>query len=273
MVRKLLKHEFLFYWRLILPVHIALLGVALLGRFTQLFEADTVVYDVVSTSAVVLFVVAALASLLLTTIFCIIRFYRNLFSGEGYLTFTLPVTPTQHLLVKLLAAVVINLLSLLGVFVSTCVILDTDMLLEIGKALIFLYKEVGEALGANRIHLTLYLVEMPILTVVSRFYQILVFYLCIALGQLFHKNRILIAVGMFFAYFLITQIIATVLSGALSIYLSNFRSIIELLTFIGKHPYASIHIVFGVSMAIYVGMAILFFFLTRRIIRRKLNLE
>lgn len=273
MVRKLFKHELLFYWRLILPVEIALLGVALLGRFTQLFEADTVVYNIVSTSSIVVFVLAAFASLLLTTIFCIIRFYKNLFSGEGYLTFTLPATPTQHLVVKLLAAALMEWIALLGVCVSVCVITDTEMLIEIGRALSFLYAELGQLLGADRVHIVVYFVELGILSVISTFYQLLVYYLCIALGQLFRKNRVLAAVGMYFGYFLITQLISTIVSSILSSYLFNFSSLMDLIYFVGRHPYATIHILFGVSIAINIGLAILFFFLTRWIIRRKLNLE
>ena len=169
MVRKLFKHELLFYWRLILPVQIALLGVALLGRFTQLFEADTVVYDVVSTGTIIIFALSAVASLLLTTIFCIVRFYKNLFSGEGYLTFTLPVSPTKHLVVKLLTAVLMELLAFFGVCLSICVITDTGMLIEIGKALGFLYDQAGEVLGADRVHLAIYFVELGVLYLVNCF--------------------------------------------------------------------------------------------------------
>lgn len=273
MVRKLFKHELLFYWRLMLPTQLALLGVALLGRFTQLFESDTVVYDIVSTSTIIIFVLAALASLLLTTIFCIIRFYKNLFTGEGYLTFTLPVSPAQHLMVKLLAAALMEWIALLGVCVSVCVITDTQMLIEIGRALSFLYGELGKALGADRVHLVIYFVELGFLSFISTFYQLLVYYLCIALGQLFRKNRVLAAVGMYFAYFLITQLISTIASSILTSYVFNFSSLMDLIYFVGRHPYAAIHILFGVFIVIYIGLTILFFFLTRWIIRRKLNLE
>ena len=55
-------------------------------------------------------------------VYSVIRFYRNLFTGEGYLSFTLPVTPANHLWVKVVTAVSFSLLSVLVAALSGVII-------------------------------------------------------------------------------------------------------------------------------------------------------
>ena len=47
MVKKLYKYEFLALLRTLLPVYVALFGVALLSRFLQIFENKSVAYAIV----------------------------------------------------------------------------------------------------------------------------------------------------------------------------------------------------------------------------------
>ena len=118
MVKKLFKHEIFALWRLMAPIWGVLFGVSILGRFIQLFEQETVAYDIVSGSAIFFYIVALLACLVCPFVFAITRFYRNLFKGEGYLTLTLPVTTDQHILVKLVVAVLTELTTLVAAAIS-----------------------------------------------------------------------------------------------------------------------------------------------------------
>ena len=55
MVKKLFKHEFHAMWRSMIPMWVVLLGLSLMGRLIHLFETDNLIYDIVSSSAVLLF--------------------------------------------------------------------------------------------------------------------------------------------------------------------------------------------------------------------------
>ena len=46
------------------------------------------------------------------------RFYKNLLSGEGYLTFTLPFSATQHIVCKLLCGVLVIVIDFIAVIAS-----------------------------------------------------------------------------------------------------------------------------------------------------------
>ena len=102
MVKKLFKHEIKAYLRIMIPVYVCLLAVALLGRVIQFFEADTFIYSFVNGSSIFVYVVAIIACFGFSSVFSIVRFYKNLFTDEGYLTFTLPVKISQILNSKII---------------------------------------------------------------------------------------------------------------------------------------------------------------------------
>lgn len=53
-----------------------------------------------------------------TQLFISVRFYQSLFSDEGYLAFTLPVTPGQHLLARTLVGGLWALIDTVIIFAS-----------------------------------------------------------------------------------------------------------------------------------------------------------
>ena len=114
MVKKLFKHEMHAVWRLMIPIWCVLCGVSILGRFIQLFEQESVAYNIINGSAIFFYVVSLGACVVCPFVFAVTRFHRNLFSGEGYLSFTLPVTNHQHILVKLAVAVITQVVTLVA---------------------------------------------------------------------------------------------------------------------------------------------------------------
>ena len=118
MVKKLYKHEFP-AWLRVLPIFFGVtLLTAAFHRVLQIFEVNSIYYDIVNVSAIVLYAVSVLVCLAAPTVFGIVRFYKNLFTGEGYLSFTLPVTAAQHIWVKTLTASAMVLLTMLLLGVS-----------------------------------------------------------------------------------------------------------------------------------------------------------
>lgn len=269
MVKKLFKHEILSYIRIWVPLNIILLGVALLGRIIQLFEADTKVYDIVFGSEIFVYAVAIIAAIGITLALGIIRFYKNLFTGEGYLSFTLPVTPSQHICVKAAVATLFQLLTFVAVMVSAAIMTAGDVLYEVIRAVNYLIKLFSDILG---IHLPLYIAEAVLLCISVLFVQFLFYYTCISIGQLFHKNRVLAAVGVYFGFYVITQIIGTVFL----ILFTSFSYIIDfekLGEFVSRHKFGVVHGSVGILEIIVLILGAVYFFVSKRIITRKLNLE
>ncbi len=266
MVKKLYKHEIEAYLRVWVPTQLVLLGVALLGRIIQMFESDTTTYNIINGSSVFAFVLAVVVSLGLTFVFSIVRFYKNLFTGEGYLTFTLPVTPTQHILTKLFVALLFQVATLLAVLLATSVITAGDVFVEIIKAAAYLWKTVQRELGS---HLPFYVAELCVLLPVALMTTMLLYYACLSVGQLTHKNRVLAAVGVYFGYYFATQVLGTVL-----LVVGSATSLIgEIEFFFSHHTAEAVHWLFGVLIVWYALQGVAYAFLTRYILKRKLNLE
>lgn len=269
MVSKLFKHEINSYLRVVLPMHMVLIGIALLGRFVQLFDNNSTAYNIVFWSSVVAFIVGVVVCILLTLIFGIKRFYSNLFTSEGYLSFTLPVTSTQHIMVKNIVAVISQIASLVMIIIATCIITFGDVCVELFKAGGYLVKVFYQELGY---HATLYIIEFIVALVVTLSATYMLYYACIAIGQTAKKNRVAAAVGVFFIYYLIVQIISTVIIIIVTVFYDQLH-ITMLLKYLENHPVFTCHIILCGIAVVGALLSLLYFAITKRIITKKLNLE
>lgn len=269
MVKKLFKYEFSFYLRIWVPINIIFLGIALFGRIIQFFESDTVVYGIISVSSILIYVLAVFAVMGSALFLGIVRFYKNLFTGEGYLSFALPVTPTQHICVKALSAAAFQMLTCISVLLSLAILTAGDLMKEIFLAAKYLSEKIPTEIKP---HLWLYLAEFVISLAVASIVSFLLYYTCISIGQLFKKNRILAAFGAYFAYTVLIQIIATVLSifFMLSQQWIDYETIAM---FMSSHTIGVIHAFFGMGLFSELAVGTVYFFVNKKIMTDKLNLE
>lgn len=265
MVKKLFKHEFAAYWRVLIPVWIALMGVSVLGRLVQFLESDSTIYGIVSGSSMLFYVIAIIAAIAFPFVFAIIRFYRNLFTGEGYLTFTLPVTPAQHIWVKVLTASALQAISLVVVLLSAAVMMAGELLIEVWKAGVYILGIIYDHMGNHLIWLA---IEMMVALLVVMVYATLYYDTCITIGQLFRKNRVLAAVGVFFGFYVIEQII-----GTCAIIVAAFINWDSLMVFISENIYLCAHLGMWLCILLYAVLGLVFYVVTHHIISKRLNLE
>ena len=273
MVKKLFKHEFISYARIMGIVYLILFTVAAAGRIIQFFESDSTAYSIVFTITCITYVISAFAAMVFAFVLGIVRFYKNLFTAEGYLTLTLPVTPTQHILVKAVTAVSMQLISYLMIGLSFCIITAGDMLSEIWKAGIYLLQKLYEYTGIQGFVIG---GEFAILFIMGLFSGMMLYYTFISIGQLARKNRILAAVGAYFAFYILSQIVSTVLMVMLSILSATgaFDAFgTWLVNALEQYPYRVIHCTLWISILLVAIGILVEFLITRRIITKKLNLE
>ncbi|MBQ7364560.1 MAG: hypothetical protein IJW46_03070 [Clostridia bacterium] len=268
MVKKLFKYEFRSYLRTLIPVNLILLAIALMGRIVQFFESDSIAYGLVFGSSVFMLCAAIIVAYLLTVIMVVVRFYKNLFTSEGYLSFTLPVTPVQHILTKLLTAVLFQVITTAAVFLSLMIMTSGELLVEIFKAAGYLFADLfSEVMGW---HLVLFIPEYLLALVIGVAYQFLLYYACISLGQRANKNRVLMAVVCYFAYYMIVQVLSTVLMVLLTVIELDF-SFLE--TFFESLGLGALHILIWFYLIASAGLCTLWFFITHKTIKTRLNLE
>ena len=269
MVKKLFKHEAIAYIRTLLPMYLITLGIGLLTRFVYLFETESTVFSIIGTSSIIAFIVACVVSLVMTFVNIVTRFYKNLFTHEGYLSFTLPVTGAQHIFVKLITGMVSVVCALLVVIVGICIATAGEMTVEIFKAVGYIINFVRPSFEG---HFWYYVIECIIAALVFLGMEILLFYACIAVGQLSKKNRVRAAIGVYFGYYFFTQIIGTIVVLVMNALLNTtFYS--RILAFIDNHPFATAHIgVLGVTLWSAL-LGFIYFLVTNYIIKKKINLE
>lgn len=274
MVKKLLKYEVKYYLRTLLIYEIVLFTLAVFTRILMFFETDSIIYKLLQGSSFLLFALAAGGCSLMASVISIFRFYRNLFTSEGYLTFALPVSTNQHLFAKLLSAFVYNIIVYVSAIAAFLITISGDVLNETINAGLYLIKYVGEIMPSVPIttHLIFYLLEFIITINISTIFSLLLFYTCIAIGQTAKKNRLLLAVAVYFGYMTISEIFSTLISIVLSISV-NLKIAEDITLFVTEHPFATIHISFCGSIIISAIICIILYVITNKIMKRKLNLE
>ncbi|MEE0946036.1 MAG: hypothetical protein U0M42_04300 [Acutalibacteraceae bacterium] len=269
MVNKLFKHEIAYYLKRLLPFYIILTSVAFFSRVLQIFEIDSFIYDIILGSSTVTYVVMNIAVLAAVTINAVVRYYKNLFTREGYLSFTLPVTAAQHILVKLSTAILFLFITLIDMIISFAIFTAGEVFSEVIKAVDYLYNSYSTALGA---HGVFYIIEVIVLFLVYCVFGLLVYYTCITIGQLAKKNRIASAFGVYLIFYLIEQAIGTLFVILISAFSMSERWI-AFTEYIVENIYTFVHIGFIGTAVIFAVLSLVLYLIDSHIIIKKFNLE
>ena len=194
-----------------------------------------------------------------------------MYSSEGYLTFTLPVTNHQHILVKLLAAWVFQVICYAVVIASAAIAMSGELwstLVEDGiigmiKSDMSMYG-IGNTVG--------FIIEYALIFMMYSIFYILLYYACITIGQTAKKNRVLMAIVTYFIYYVITQVVATVCIAIFAV--MGMTGIFDgIVNWVGTHFAASMHIGLCLMICGYAALALVAYFVTHRVMTKKLNLE
>ncbi len=269
MVKKLFKHEFLALGRILLPVQALVLVFSALARIVQLFETDTTVYGLLFGSIVFFLVVINLINLSIPFVMGLVRFYKNLFTTEGYLSLTLPVTTTQHLYTKLLTTLGFSVSAVITSVLSLMIVTCGEVWTEIVRSIQYLWSLIP---GQTSAHIALYIVEFAVLLVVTFAMELLLYYLFLSLGQLSRKNRLLASFGFYFGYYTITQILGTVGSIVFS-FLAESAFWEAVGKWIEGNTTLFVHLLLCGLTVFAVLFGWLYFAISNYVLRRKLNLE
>ena len=266
MVKKLMKYELTYYFRslgLFLPIFFV---VGIMTRILLCFDSNDLIYSVISAMSTLLLGVSSVGLMLFASIIGIVRFYKNMYSAEGYLTFTLPVSNRTHIFVKLFAAVINQVLCFLATIAVVCIALS-------GKNLYLFLSEMEFLVSYfNTAELIVLFIEFAIMLPLSLATGMLLYYACITIGQTAKKNRILKAVGAYFVYYIATQVISTAFIITYTV-LGLYGALDGIMEWVSANLSSTILIAFGVSIVLNTIMAVAFWIVTEKIMTKRLNLE
>lgn len=205
MFTKLLKHDsraiFKYWWiGAVVSLGISVLG----GVCIQIIDIDYTSHRLIPVLAGIglFFSIVGMVLLpLFTEILILVRYYKNFFTDEGYLTFTLPVKRTQLLDSKLLTALIFNIGSIL------LFTLDIMLMLSIGIPEHFFsaegWKEFFEIIGDLFRMLGGYSVPYILLGILIilalALIQSLFVFACITFASsVVKKHKILMSIGVYY---------------------------------------------------------------------------
>ncbi|MCL2490553.1 MAG: hypothetical protein FWF36_07520 [Propionibacteriaceae bacterium] len=276
MLSKLIKYEFKATGRIFLLTYVvvvALAGVnaAMLAVRPPSNSGLEVLYAGVSTVTGLLYGIAAFAAFLLTIVIVVVRFYRML-GDEGYLWFTLPVTPTQQIFGKLIPATVWTI-------VTTIVTLASVGLVTFRANWPSLLGSTWRSLASQGFNPGVWLVCGLVFILFSLLVNVMLFYAAIAWGpNLIKSSRLGGSVVAYIIIYVALEVINLV--GVLVMVLmfaNTFKATQTIPSVLTSADVAAINhagAVFGTYFGIeYLILAVIGFFITRHFIGRKLNLS
>lgn len=268
---KLLKYEWKACARACFPVYLAALLLALVNR---LFNTggllarlkDLPLFGMLQAIAGIVYGGVFAAVFIVTTVILIQRFYKNLLGDEGYLMFTLPVTPAQHIWSKVIIGCVMSAISMVAALLSMWILVSGAGLFgELGRVL----QEIFDMIRREPSGVA-YGLETMLFCVILAVAGVLFCYLCMAMGHLAKKHRVLMSVVWFFVLSTVAQIVLV-----MAVYMLDGTPLYDMLYNMTRNwsPQFSIHMM---MLALCVGAAIpaaISFFGTNYILKNKLNLE
>ncbi len=213
MLKKLLKYEYRATYKLYLILYLIVIGLAFINRLLYALDfSRNVVLSVLSGMFTVTIVLSCIGLYFATLIFILFRFYKNLFTDEGYLMFTLPVSPLKLIISKIIVGMTWIIGSMVVIGASVAIMLFNTSTLDT-------LKELWNLMGYNIFDLLfdgeiLQFVIFIVNYIVGVLSTICFIYLAVAFGQVMMPRHKI--AGSILSYFIIT-IINSILSSIISL--------------------------------------------------------
>ncbi len=217
MLKKLLKYEFRALLKLWCILSAILLAASVVcgGIFSFSAVIENGALLILSIFLMMGWMFALFGYAVVTTILIAVRFYRTLFSDEGYLTFTLPVKKTHILNSKIIFGVVFQVSSFVVMIISLLAFFSLMSNEYFGASdILNIFSTIfPQPIGFDTWSI-LFLLEMLIYYIIGSFLSTLLLYFCIILAcTLTKKARIITAIGIYVGANSILSFFTSILSN------------------------------------------------------------
>lgn len=272
MLMKLFKHEWKYFWKVPAVINISLIVMSLIGigfLASPLWSLDYEFIDVFIMLGTMIFYVGIFSGSLGLIIYTAVRYYKNVYTDEGYLTNTLPVTARQIVLSKLFVSTIWNFITSIIIVICSYVLVyfslisygDMDFSYELS-----IFWDEFLAMG-NGSDWFVFVLSLIFCLIISPFFNITMLYSSIALGQLFKKHKVAGAVAWYMGEYMIIQIATTLimnvpLFAALTAIENSDISMLAIL-----NP-----LMYGTDILMLV-MTVILYFIAEYMLKKKLNLD
>lgn len=260
MLGKLIRFDMRSSARLLLPLHLAAFVFTLCSRLLFVTGLPSSTPEEFIVLWFTLYALLLVCTGIISSFYFIYWFYKNLFTDEGYLMHTLPAHPWQHILSKLSCMCIWQIIDTL--VIGFCIYILTTVNAEFTKELPALLNRGLRMLALEFDTSSGLLIFKGILVfLVAMLIRGLSAFMCIAIGQLFNKHRVLAA---FLAYIGLNILISLLSSSLMTA--TNF-------TVDAVNAPDLIHFYFYLELISDLILGTIYFFVTKYLMDRRLNLE
>ncbi len=212
MLGKLLKHELIATWKVpaALDALLLILGIvtAVVIRTIPHLD-DSLGMNIFMFSFIGLFYIGIIAANIIVLVYLVIRYYRNLYTSEGYLTFTLPVKTDMIIHSKVITGSLWVFLSYVCTFIALITagagFLRTMEVAgeDVGKAV----REICSFFGFTDPGFAVLILFMILITPVA---GVLCLYFSVSVGQLWQSHKVLGAVLCIIGLYIVNQVLSQI---------------------------------------------------------------
>ncbi|MDD3367451.1 MAG: hypothetical protein PHP50_01005 [Lachnospiraceae bacterium] len=274
MLKKLFGYEWKAFWKVPTLIAVTFLVMSLLASAMFIMPEWTNEYTLINLLKMLFFSFYYMAIIGLNfflLVWIALRFYKNLYTDEGYLMHTLPVTPHQLILSKLFVSgiweIIYSIILCIGigniflfVFISSDMqaINWQDVMRGIGTLITEFEQSFGCSILVTCLTVGLYLF-------MSLVFSIMVIYASISLGQLCKKHRVIGAIIVYLISTVIMQVVVSIIFFMNALPSLNSSSNVTMASIFGP----SIYLIILFEVVIFL----LCYFVSYYMMNRKLNLE
>lgn len=275
MLKKLFKYDWKAFWKVPTAINLFLVVTTIIGIISLVSPFWTLEFAFMDTllfMAITFYYLTIFACSIGVSVYTAVRYYKNVYTDEGYLTNTLPVTARQIILSKLfvgaiwsfITTIVLTVSILTLVFVALSSYGDINVFEEISRGWADFTMVLETELGINMFSLIMLCI---VYTVIGFFSSIIMMYSAIALGQLFTRHKVAGAVIWYIAEYSIMQLGASLLLGvpmSFSI-MSTGGDPSSIISTVGMLMWGSVILILVITVMLY--------FITEHILKKKLNID
>lgn len=267
MLGKIIKHDLIATSRYFIPTFLVFFIISIINKIMfELGMVSTMSNQFLEISSVIFLTIyglSVISAYILVYVFITMHFYKTMSGEQGYLTHTLPVKTTTIINGKLLCGVIWQIAAGILIFASVGLLAVGHVdSIDLNRFIMDMMEAVSALSGSS----ATFWIIMSIAVIVSLFSGPLMFYVSIALGHLFKKQKIAGAVLAYIVIYVIMQVCSTILVMVTGYWsLANNSGTLDY-----YHAFNSLMIY---SNLLCVAFGIAFYIITCYIFSRKLNLE
>lgn len=289
MLGKLIKHEWKGTYRVGCLMMLLMAGITFFGWLAfqspmwKELSGDAEGYSVtmgegflniLSILTLLLYFIMLIVVLVGIVIYLAVHFYRTVYTDEGYLTHTLPVTKHQLLCAKILVGglwvMIIYAMVYLSVFLLGVSLIGT--ILPDGYTFSLFWDEFGDLImelaaemeGQFGLNFVVYKVFILLSGLIGPFIAMATVYGAISMGQLFTRHRVLMAVVSYIGIAILNGILGSVVQSVV-----GTDTMIQSSADIGSYFNVSLISSFGLNLIIAVAL----YMVSWLVMTKKLNME